>query len=816
MAKSGTADFYNGVAAQSLRFDRASDPFLNRTATLGNRKTWTFSTWLKRSGFTSAVQYIFGTNVSNNDATSANIHIGSDNTITVAPWANHFVKTAALLRDVGAWYHIVVDFDTTQAGSANADRVNIYINGVDQPLTNGGATLGLNTDWAINLNQANTRIGDLYGDANELDGYLAETNFVDGLSLDASYFGETKNGVWIPKEPVVSDYGTNGFRLKFNADGLNTSSGAVSSPTNIGDDSSGKNNHFSVSGIVASDCAMPDSPENNFATLNPLDVTSATLSEGNLKIVSPANIGANASYKMSTGKWYAEFYIDNSGSRTVDAHVIVGDIDFVANFGGVIGSFVAYRADGNINGTSGNATFTTGDIIAVAINADDGTVAWYKNNAVQSTTVSSLSYDAYCPSIVNFNGSGAFAVANFGQDGSFAGVLTGSAIGDEPDGNGYGLFKYSPPSGFLSLSSKNLPEPTIGANSDTQADDHFNTAIYTGNGGTINITVGFQPDFSWYKCRAGGDNRWHYLFDSNRGANKAVYSNLTGAEDSQFPTLNTQSFQPDGTRIVRSSGDHLNNNGDTYVSWNWKAGGSASTIAVDSVSSGVPSIASSVSANTTAGFSIVTYSGNADASATIGHGLQVNGVATTPKMIMVKKRDEAGNWIVFTETTGEDNKLNLNATTAIAESALFNNADPTSTVFSVKDTSSDDTFGDGHTYVAYCFADVEGYSKFGSYTGNANADGTFVYTGFRPAFIIVKSTASANWELFDTTRSPSNVIGIRLFPSLSNAENTGEANCIDIVSNGFKVRGAYTGVNQNATVHIYMAFGDSFKYANAR
>ena len=350
------------------------------------------------------------------------------------------------------------------------------------------------------------------------------------------------------------------------------------------------------------------------------------------------------------------------------------------------------------------------------------------------------------------------------------------------------------------------------------------TSGASGIGGEID----FQPDFVWIKNRTSGYS--HQLQDSNRGfvATKVLstnqtagegvasatgdnYGHMSGVEANGFTVTHTINSNNDGGTIRK--GTHFLN--DTYVAWNWKADGSASTIAVDSVSSGVPSIASSVSANTDAGFSIVTYSGNADADATIGHGL-----GKTPKIIFVKQRDEAGNWIGFTETTGKDNKLNLNETTGSATSALWNNADPTPTVFSVKDTSSEDTFGDGHTYVAYCFADVEGYSKIGSYTGNgatSGTAGTYVYLGFRPSFVMLKSTGTGSWWMLDSTRDPFNEALRALQANAPADEEAYSGNFLDFYSNGFAPRTSGAQVNAAGTTYIYMAFAEApFKYATAK
>jgi len=846
--------FYKGVATQSLRFDRASDPYLNRTATLGNRKTWTFSTWLKRSGFPSAVQYIFGTNVSNNDATSANIHIGSDNTITVAPWANHFVKTTALLRDVGAWYHIVVDFDTTQAGTGNSTRVNIYINGVDQTLANGGATLSQNSEWAINLNQANTRIGDLYGDANELDGYLAETNFVDGLSLDASYFGETKNGVWIPKGPVVSDYGTNGFRLKYIGTGTSTSSGAVSSPTNIGDDSSGKNNHFAVSGLDTHDSNMPDSPENNFCTWNGLfrggeqssSITAtSTLSNGNLQVSVPGNSYMGNNFRPISGKWYCEFRLKTQGSANGEtdwgwfqattyadatAHSAKAN-KWGVYFHGYFTDHIQLFDETTQLGSNINLNIVAGNVLQLALDIDNGkgwvgiNNTWYRTNASDGTSTdvangTNQTFTFTADEAQNLtwyvaNGTSTDVyVANFGQDSTFGGDETATT---NADANEIGAFHHAPPTGFLALCSANLSDDDlpISPTADTQAVNHMGTLTYTGNGSSRSITSGatdiggeisFTPDWVWIKNING--TGVHGLFDSSRGVTKYLQTNSNGDEGTASGVTEFDSNE-------FSLGSAFNQDTLTFVAWNWKAGGDIADVSGNFIKDGVAFTptqgtidATSISVNTTAGFSIVTYTGDNASSATLGHGLGV-----VPAMIIVKMRNGTNHWAVYHQSLGNTKSAYLslpqNPDTNIS---FWNNTSPTDEVFTI---GTDNIVNASNTYVAYCFAEVEGYSKFGSYTGGGSSF-PFVYTGFRPAWVMVKRTNVANnWMMSDSVRDSDNPVSQLLYANLPNAEY-GIVH-LDFLSNGFKVRTTNASWNASGGKYVYMAFAEApFKYANAR
>ena len=324
--------------------------------------------------------------------------------------------------------------------------------------------------------------------------------------------------------------------------------------------------------------------------------------------------------------------------------------------------------------------------------------------------------------------------------------------------------------------------------------DYFNTKLYTGNGSTQSITgVGFQPDWLWIKER--GDASSHAVMDSVRGANKKIMTNATDVESTE--TQYITSFDSDGFSIGQNNG--INQSGIDTVAWNWKANGSGST-------NYDGSITSTVSANTTAGFSIVTYTGTG-ANATVGHGL---GVA--PAFYIIKSRNNAYDWRCYHKSLGNGKYIDLTSTAAAAtNSNAWNNTSPTSTVFSLSTGSTPNA--SGGTFVAYCFAEKTGYSKFGSYKGNGNANGSFIYTGFKPAFIILKVSSDINdWTMFDTKRPGYNVTNQALLPNLNNAESTDHN--IDILSNGFKIRDNDGTVNANDHTHIYMAFGQTLVGTN--
>ena len=322
--------------------------------------------------------------------------------------------------------------------------------------------------------------------------------------------------------------------------------------------------------------------------------------------------------------------------------------------------------------------------------------------------------------------------------------------------------------------------------------DYFNTKLYTGNGGTLNVTgVGFQPDWVWIKSRVAAHN--HHLTDSVRGINSTLFSNTTGAEDTGTDKL--QSFNSDGF-TVGSSGS-INSNTDNYASWNWLAGGTAS-------SNTDGSITSTVSANTTAGFSIVKFTGTGS-TATVGHGL-----GAAPDWYLVKRYNggSGGQWNAYHSSLGATKYMLLNSTSASGTSATrWNNTEPTSSVFTVN--TSGDVNDSGDLHIVYCFAEIKGYSKFGSYTGNGDANGPFIYTGFRPTFIIFKRTDGAGaWQIHDRTRE---TINDGSSPALKADGTDAEfSKNVDFLSNGIKIRDTSSDINgASGQTYIYMAFAEA-------
>lgn len=759
---------------QSLRFEDGSSAYLSRTpASAGNRKTWTWSGWVKL-GNLALNEVIFAADTST--TSDCRILIQSNYILSVTQRVgnstNWILKPLQLFRDPSAYYHIVVAVDTTQ--STVSDRVKIFVNGGQVTEFDSASYPALNHETSVNATLLH-RLGARGNSSLFFDGYLAEVHFIDGQALTSDYFGEVDEtyGHWKPIE-YTGTYGTNGFYLDF-ADG-----GA------IGNDVSGNNNDWTPTNLAATDVVI-DTPTNNFATLNAVAEGGGTLSEGNLQYIPASTVGP-ASLSNASGKFYFEV---NTVSVNNNYIGILDPSNINPNAGGNFTSHgaVAYKSNGDqyakpINGTtvtsSYGAAYAAGDIIGVAVDIDADTITFYKNNVSQGVTTNGPSFISNGPYTCFVYANAGTMVANFGQDSSFAGNKTAQG---NTDANGYGDFYYSPPSGFLALCTQNLPDPTV------IPSEHFNTVLWTGNGtaGHAITGVGFQPDLVWIKERAGLNV--HQITDSVRGPLKGLNSNLTAAENNYDAV---RSFSSDGFVLGISAAANQSSN---YVAWNWKANNTSGSSNTDG------SITSTVAANADAGFSIVSYTGTG-AAATVGHGL-----SSAPEMIIVKSRDDAFSWGVYHKDLSSAAYW-LKLQTTVAQALLttaWNSTAPTSSVFSLG--SSGSTNNSGSDLIAYCFHSVDSYSKIGSYTGNGSSDGPFVYTGFRPAFVMVKRTDSAgNWTTYDAERAGYNDDNEQLYPNLSNAEGT--STHLDILSNGFKWRTSDASRNASGGTYIYMAFAE--------
>jgi hypothetical protein len=774
----------------SLRLNDDDSAYLSRTQISGDEKKFTVSFWIKRGNLVNSTLFAASNLSSFTDRDNESINFLNDK-ITwgaqkkVGGGAFIFaysVETQALLRDVSGWYHVVVAKDLSQASAS--DRIKIYVNGVLQTLNilNAVGT----EDTAMNRAGEPAYIGYLGTAApNHYDGYMAEVNFIDGQQLTPDEFGQIDEvtGEWSPKG-YSGSRGNNGYYLKMAGNA---------------NDSSGNGNNWTENNLASTDY-MLDTPTNNFATLNPLSgFGGGTFSEGNLSLnTTPA--GNNVStIAVSSGKWYFE------GRVKLDDFYAVGitneaGVTFSSSISASGSNTVGYWSGGGIYDQGGLvatvASYGTADVVSAAVDMDSGNVKFYKNNVLVYTYTfgvsgAGITFDTLFAAVNGGGGASRSVDVNFGADSSFAGNKTRQGNTDE---NGIGDFYYAPPAGgYLALCTDNLPEPAI-----VQPATQFNVVTYTGNGGTLDVDVGFQPDFVWTKSRTNA--YVHGLWDTVRGVGKHLVSNLANAEVTNDPDGYLSAFNPNGFTLSAGSSSSATWNllGGSYVAWCWKAGGTA-------VSNTDGSITSQVSANVDSGFSIVSFTKTSNDSDTYGHGL-----SQAPDLIIVKSRANVDNWLVYHSDFGATGGFALEQTSAFSTNAgYWNNTAPTPTVFTTGSYNIDGSA------IAYCFHSVEGFSKFGSYVGNGSADGTFVYTGFKPALVLAKTASSTNdWVIHDAARNPDNVVTHFLYPNLSIDEQT--LFNVDFLANGFKWR-AGNLTNESGKTYIYMAFAENpFKEALAR
>jgi len=777
----GGGSFYPYTVDNSARFNDDDSAYLSRTPSAGNSKTFTISYWMKVASPTpvdfmlaarnSSGGAFFSIKYNTNGALQVNDSQNSD--------ALNLVSNA-LHRDVSSWYHIVVAMDTTQATSS--DRCKIYVNGVQitsfstssYPAQNANMIWNTAVGHYINcsVNASGTPI--LFW-----DGYYSQVSHVDGTALDPTSFGEDKNGVWVPKNISGLTFGTNGFYLDF------------SNSADLGNDVSGNNNDFTSSGLTSSD-QMTDTPTNNYPTLQAaFSISATTYSNGNLEAQqdSGAFKHTRATFGLpTTGKWYWEVqFIDARATDPPSTAFGIGvsDNDGIGDSGYSTGAVIAtipgstttYAYEDGAYTPADNITLSNavvdGDWFGIAYDADTRKMwlwserdnTWLASgdpangtNPWKTLTALSASQTYFPIALTQTNDSGRWSKfgVNFGQY-----AFVGSA-----------------PTDFLELKAANLPEPTIGPNSDTKPDEVFEPILYTGNGTSQSIsTLEFQPDFTWIKNRDAADR--HMLFDAVRGATKYLSSNSTNAEATDAQSLS--SFNSNGFSVGNNV--QVNTNAEDYVAWNWKENSEF--------------------------FDIVTWTGTGGAG-TISHNL--NG---TPDMGVVKRRDAADSWYFMSPVTS--NYTNP-AYGSLNTSGAFLNSGSGITNWNSTDISYASYYGgSGDKWVLYLWKNLDGMCKCGSYTGNGSSDGPMIFTGMRPAFVLVKSsTYAGTFWLMSADPNEYNVVDTYLAADSSNAEFS-PYTWIDYLSNGFKLRQTGDSLNRSGQTYIYMAFAENpFKYANAR
>ena len=755
---------------QSIRFNDDDSAQLSKTYSgAGNRKTASISMWIKRANISAAMD-VFGVNSSNLDT----IRFNSNNTMMIRV-GNSDSTTDRVFRDVGAWGHLFIVRDTTQ--STDTNRLKAWWNN-EAIVFSSYSVPSQNTDTEF-MNSVIHRIGTEGGGGSQFfDGYLAEIHVIDGTAKAATDFGETNSatGQWVPKA-YSGSYGTNGFYI----DGRDSS--------DLGDDESGNGNDFASSNLAAAD-QMSDSPTANHCTLNPLWVDNNVLSDGNLvasAVTDSAAIGTMAFDVTDSNGFYFEAKVTtaatypNVGIRTIESPSQVGAVTSLS--GNSTGRYSFTGSDGNFNDAGSSSSYgsawagTADKVIGVLVKA--GALYFSIDGTIQNSgTAAKTGLTGYMLPTVFYD----------------AGSGTAAAWETRFDASDWG----TTPSGYKAISSNNLVDPQV-----ENPSKYFHTQLYTGNDTsghaiTNDAQAGdLKPDLLIIAPRSNGDH--HTVWDSQRGTTKRLRTNEAGGDTTDSPALVT--FESNGFDIDTTDINY-NGSGRTYCAWQWSTDSASAATNTDG------SRDSSVMVNTTHGFSLVTYTGDGSGDDTYGHGL-----GTTPGLIWVKNRDSSQDWRVFNQglTGGADNTLFLN--TNSGESA---DSDRITAVSSTTFTAAAN-MNKAENYVAYCWAPVPGYSAFGNYTGNSSDDGTFVSTGFRPAWIVLKEMPNADdWVIYDSKRDPINISDTILRMDSNAAEYSGSGREIDILSNGFKLRTSNATINAS-NKFAYMAFAEfPFKYANAR
>ena len=744
---------------KSLRFNPADSAYLNRTPSgASNRKTFTYSCWFKQNqdGIQRGAFLKAGANANN----YFKINIANDNKLYVLETSSssylEYWRSNDLWIDPTGWMHLVAKIDSTQGTGSN--RIKMYINGTEISGVSG-ATPAQNYDFFVN-NNVQHEIGSDTGNSQYGGYYIAECHLIDGLALSPTSFAETHEdtGQWVPKK-YIGSYGTNGFFLNYKDNSGTTA-------TTLGKDSSGNGNNFTPNNFSVTPVTNPnndctaDTPSNNHPTWNYMGSKNSSLSNGALVFKDGAGALYQAHATMATPDINVyKYYFEATCATGYGIGIAPLELSGANSNTGRTGTYVYYNS-GNKYDAGTSSSYGTGwssnAVIGVAIG--EGKIRYWLNGVAQGDAFTGLT-GPYKPYTWAAGSTGDGVQMNFGA---------------RP-------FSYTPPTGYVSLCAQNLPDATVINEISTSGSEYFMPLTYTGNGGENGRTgVGFSPNLVWVKSRSHAhNNSW---FDTVRGANAEITSNSNSAEATGDVQL-VKSFDADGFTLGTNAG--VNGNGKTFVAWCWKE-------------------------SATAGFDIVGYTGNGSVR-TISHSLNA-----VPEMIIYKIRSTTDSWIVYHKGIGATKFLVLNAQNGEQTGTnYFNNQAPTSSVFTVGTDSS--VNANGGTHIAYLFSSVEGYSKCGEYTGNGSANGPFVYTGFKPMFLMVKATNGNNWAVFDSSREPYNKMNERLHPNLDIATNSGAGDTIAFCSNGFRVTTTDSLENPSGSKVVYLAIAERpFKYSNAR
>jgi hypothetical protein len=704
--------------------------------------------------------------------------------------------TSAILRDPHAWYHILFYYDSTD--STAGDRARIYLNGTR--LTDFQTSATNPSSGAITQFGSNNAIviGQNQGASGYSDGYMAEMVVIDGQALTPSSFTETdSNGVLRPLDISSQSFtfGDQGFYLNFAASG-----------SDLGDDASGNSNDFTNTNSVTQ---TSDSPTKNYAVLSPLThQTNGSLSKGNTTTTTAsADQGLSFStFPVTTGqKVYIEALCSGATScmtgcvkaTSAVAQNPLSDFDALETADGGAGRLLhvglgdVFNSDGNLSATN----YAPNDSVPVrhmiALDLVNDKIYWG---------------DAGVGASGWSNGSGSF---NQTFDNAVGVDLTANLDwffafrpfqGTIEVNFGATAFTVSPPTGYssgYSAAIENENRATALTIEDGSA--YFQSTTYTGNGGSQSINQSgnsiFKPDLLWTKSRSGTGG--HALFDIVRTTSSGQFlrADSTNAEANEagFASFDSDGFSWDGAGTEID----VNGNTTTFVGWQWLADNTTGSSNSDG------SITSTVSVNQTAGFSIVSYTGTGS-NATVGHGL-----GAVPTWIVVKGRSASGKeWVNYHHKMGNNKVMWWNRDTAEDTSSNFQSTDPTSTVFSIG--TGGDVNTSSVTYIAYCWCEKPGFSKFDSFEGNGNADGPFIETGFKPAWFLARPKGTASdWSIFDNGRSPENVMNASLATNSTAGDYTHSSAKMDFIANGIKIRGTFAPFNSSSQTIIYMAFAEN-------
>ena len=776
---------------KSLRMNTNDSSHLTRTFDeAGNTKTFTLSSWFK---FTKAgnQDFLWMTGGDGNNK-FALVREG----VTQINFECHHSSsqvarfyTSNMLRDFSNWYHFVLAIDTTQ--STESDRMKFYINGVEP--TMGGQSVStdypsLNLDFLWGTNSAAHFIGkrSYAVNANDWsDMYVAESYYIDGTACAATAFGETHadTSQWVPKK-FAGSYGNAGYYIKFADDSNNTAA-------TLGKDSSGNSNNWtptnhSVSGTATD--SFSDTPTNNFPILNwnqTGSVTDDRLHDGSLSIDwqdSHNNKSTVVTHGMHSGKWYFEVTnrTDASGQGALnlgmfpDSYITAKITSTDSTWpGGYSGSGIGFNGsdqwylNGSNQGTYGG-TWAENDIIGFAVDVDAGKIAVSKNGQ-------------WADGSGNYDEANVNAQKDLQGTGPYFFAIGDSSGSDDPKATinfGQRAFSHTIPTGYKKFCSQNMPEPTI-----PKPTDHVNTVLYTGNATSRNIVSGFSTDMVWIKRRSGDETQ----VIANRVIGADAFMSPDHTNDENTASNCVTAFNSDGVTVGTQG--IVNDNTETFFSCHWNE-------------------------SATAGFDIVSYTGNGSAGNTFSHSL---GVA--PDLVIIKNRDTDGpHWFCYMRSMGNTTWIPLDAasTANTGVTDTLNSTSPTSSVVTLGNNNK--VNANGTNYIAYLWTAVNGYSKFWYYTGNGNADGPFVYTGFEPAIMIAKNTATENsWRMWNNKVQPYNPVSYGTYPDTSDPEDTAANWTVDWLSNGFKVRNDDGEMNGDGQDIIYWAWAKSpFKYSNAR